>query len=215
MSRSILRWSAEQTPQRRQYNEVVYQAIWFIMNHSLTTSDVPVLDYADYTVLKPYLRKKSNYQHAFAIILHKDGVKPWKSPTVIPKYVRGEWTHAEVIVIKAINAYLNTNGAEVKVIWVYTYYSPCITQGKMPCMYQLTDNAHQWHAKYNINTNVIFSEPWGLSGQFTHSDIETLSCSKLQSGQDPGLNAHAVQVFMKHYKEHYGTTSPLNFYQMR
>lgn len=124
-------------------------------------------------------------QYAFAIVFYKNG-DCLISPLIQPHTLTMNNTdstieyllHSEEILIAVLDHYFQTNGNNVKHVFIYTHYSPCKLRkedNRDPCMLLLQITADQWHNKYGFCTEVVYKWPWGVCSDFfnclQYSDI--------------------------------------------
>ena len=141
--------------------------------------------------LKHRLKDHHN-QYAYAEVLMKNGERI-KSTFVYPDHRNNSASstkltkHSEETLIEEIDKLLKEFGIEVRKIFIYTYYSPCLKRGKKycDCMTQLYQKAHQWYSSCGIVTVVYFSEPWGLSGPDIFKDLKYSDISSTSSALYP------------------------------
>ncbi|XP_029298100.1 uncharacterized protein LOC115015078 [Cottoperca gobio] len=108
--------------------------------------------------------EKEKAQYAFAVVLEKRGEHK-SFPAVKVKYPSK--IHTKEILVKDIDAFFKKEGKKMlKTLIIYTYNSPCLKRGKHAecCMFLLLDKAYQWYCEYGIETEVVFTVPWGLGG---------------------------------------------------
>ncbi|XP_034087050.1 uncharacterized protein LOC117556023 [Gymnodraco acuticeps] len=118
--------------------------------------------------LNPHLMEQDN-QYSFGAIEIKSG----ENQLLDVKYRRSATTHTERVSCTNIDETLQRCRTEVKNMYMFTLYSPCLMRGhkidkkdkdKEPCMLHLLEKAYQWYSEFGIKTRVFFKKPWGLSG---------------------------------------------------
>ncbi|KAM3612321.1 uncharacterized protein V6R79_006816 [Siganus canaliculatus] len=134
------------------------------------------------SIVKADLEKFNNAGHedkqfAFAIIFWKCG-KGVRSRAVRPRrqFISDDsiFLHSEEVLIEEIDRFLKKYGSNVRTVFIYSTNSPCLNR----CMPKLKGKAYEWYTKYNIRTDVAFSNFWGTDGpkcsafqSLTYSDI--------------------------------------------
>ncbi|AWP12188.1 Hypothetical protein SMAX5B_008896 [Scophthalmus maximus] len=125
--------------------------------------------------------KEKTNQCASVIIVGENGTFNHE----VPKPLYEEKKHTEVIIIEAVDKYLDGNyknqRRKEEIIVIFTYNSPCMKREKKsiePCMFQLFKKAHQWNRDYGFSVVILFTKFWGPIGpntiKFTEVEINQL-----------------------------------------
>lgn len=88
--------------------------------------------------------------------------------------------HSEELMLPEIDELLRQNGNMVQGISIYSYYSPCLKRtGCIQCMFQLLLKACEWYKKYQIFTDVAFTEFYLIKYKkyFGNLTFDKISCS--------------------------------------
>ncbi|XP_060903444.1 uncharacterized protein LOC132981513 isoform X2 [Labrus mixtus] len=121
-------------------------------------------------------------QFAFAYIIMKNGEYKF-SEKFVPQKKGKRMLHSEELLIEDLKTFLLKNGTNVRMIFIYTYNSPCLKRedNSTSCMILLLNTASQWCAEYGIITYVGFTKFWRFICLMYFLKVKTTDMSSYSS----------------------------------